>query len=414
MTVRQQARLRKLQPQIHMEVDTKNTITHVLLLSNYAPDKQFSMRRFTQQLMQGLRAEKVSVEIFLPPVIFGKLGAQPSGFGKWLGYIDKYLLCPILLKRKIRTLPKNSIVHICDHSNAIYTKVLKATPHLVTCHDLLAIRSALGEIPQNCPKWTGKQQQAMILKGLRKSRMIASVSEATRTDVSRLIGTDKKWGHYIPNSLDDSFILEANRPRNPRACLQLPQLPPGIRYLMHIGGEKWYKNRTAALEIFAALHKQNVSLHLIIVGPKFPEDTLKISECWEIQNHIHYLSGISDDELRDLYKHAEMLLFPSFMEGFGWPILEAQACGCPVVTLDIEPMRSLNALTKLAIKVDPLKHGYTAALSNACKHQLELSDSDKEKQQQAIKEFAAAFTNQASAKAYITLYKQLLKEAPLA
>ena len=72
---------------------------HVLLLSNYEPDKQYSMRRFTEQLADGLQQLDFSVEVFPVPTIVGKLGAKGSGIGKWIGYIDKYLLFPFVLKR---------------------------------------------------------------------------------------------------------------------------------------------------------------------------------------------------------------------------------------------------------------------------------------------------------------------------
>jgi len=106
------------------------------------------MLRFANQLAAGLRAKAISVEIFSPPVVFGKFCVATSGFGKWIGYIDKYLIGPIALSRRVRSLRnQNLVVHICDHSNSFYTRVLQGTPHLVTCHDLLAVRSALGEIP---------------------------------------------------------------------------------------------------------------------------------------------------------------------------------------------------------------------------------------------------------------------------
>lgn len=384
----------------------------IILVGNYPPDKQWSMRRFTGQLSEGLSAQGHAVEVYLPPVIIGKLGARPNGLGKWLGYIDKYLLAPYLLRKKLRKLSQGAVVHICDHSNAIYTKALKAVPHLITCHDLLAVRSALGEIPQNHPKWTGRQQQSMILEGLRRSRMIASVSEATRQDVARIVGNRDDWQHLVPNALDDAFIDEAHKP----ASHKQPPSPPiaglaeGTRYVMHIGGEKWYKNRKAALRIFSQLLTDEEDLNLIIVGPEFPDEVLKDNGCGGAKDRIHYAQGISDEDLRALYRGAAMLLFPSLMEGFGWPILEAQACACPVLTLDIEPMRSLNAEAGLTVEADSNSDTGIRALAGACQRQFQLSPQARADQAQRLKEFAASFTNQASVEAYLSLYKKLLGE----
>lgn len=393
-----------------MPVKSAHPIGRVLLLSNYAPDKQFSMRRFTKQLKQGLKAEGLAVEVYRPKVIVGKLGAKPSGFGKWLGYVDKYLLAPLHLRMKRRSLPENSVVHICDHSNAIYTKALQGVPHLVTCHDLLAVRSALGEIPHNRPKRTGRLQQSMILKGLKRSRMIASVSEATRQDVARIVGDCGDWQHLVPNALDDAFVEEAKSPglSAPPPSPALAGLPAGSRYVMHIGGEKWYKNRKAVLQIYSQLLAEAADLRLVIVGPEFPEAVLQASGCGEAKDRIHYAPGICDEDLRALYRDAELLLFPSLMEGFGWPILEAQACGCPVATLGIEPMRSLNAAPELVAEVETTDRAGIDRMVELCHRQLHLPTPARAMQAQRMKDFAAAFTNQASAKAYLELYQELL------
>jgi len=396
-----------------MQTSQKNRPINVLLVGNYTPDKQFSMRRFAEQLQEALRIGSVKCEVFLPPVFFGKILPSNQGLGKWLGYIDKYLLCPFFLKCRIKRLPKGSVVHICDHSNAIYTKVLAKRPHLLTCHDLLAVRSALGEIPQNKPKWTGRQQQAMILRGLKRCRMIASVSLATQQDVTRIVGDEAKWRHHISNSLDPKFIEDAKRAPgsvNREQMLQELKLPAGIQYVLHIGGEKWYKNRKGALQIYTHLARERQNLHLLIIGPKFSEETLKETGAVESVGRIHYLTGVSDQSLRDIYNASELLLFPSLMEGFGWPILEAQACGCPVVTLDVEPMRSLNAVGELTVTVDGSDGDCASPLAEACTRHFELSAEKKLERSHLVKRFASEFASQTSAHAYIKLYEALIEE----
>jgi glycosyltransferase involved in cell wall biosynthesis len=382
----------------------------VVLLGNYPPDQQWSMRRFTEQLRDALTAQGVSVEIYLPKVLVGRLGAKPHGFGKWLGYIDKYLLTPLHLRKEIRKLPANTVLHICDHSNAIYTKALKKTPHLVTCHDLLAVRSALGEIPENRTKWSGKIQQSMILRGLKRARVIVSVSDATRRDVSRLVGAQERWHDLIPNALDDAFIKEAtNDSTDPVPPPNDARLYHDRPYVLHIGGEKWYKNRKAVLRIFRQLQAENKSLQLLVVGPEFSDTALEASGCLSIRKQIHYLRGISDSELRTLYRGAEILLFPSLMEGFGWPILEAQACGCPVASYAREPMGALNALAELTADIENTRPGDAeASLAEVCLAQLKLPENERMEQKNTIQQFAAQFTNEASARAYLHIYRELL------
>ncbi|MGB0259594.1 MAG: glycosyltransferase family 4 protein, partial [Coraliomargarita sp.] len=319
--------------------------------------------------------------------------------GKWIGYIDKYLLFPWILRRKLKQLPERSVVHIIDHSNAPYAKYLPQTPHLITCHDLMAIRSALGEIPQHEPKWTGKQQQAMILRGLKRSQHIVSVSKATRQDVARLVGDQAAHQHLIANALNDEFIQMAQHPRSKTTAA-----PP---YVMHIGGEKWYKNRKAVLQIFAILAAKLPELELVIVGPEFSDAALSATGCTTLKERIRYQSGISDAELCSLYQGAEILLFPSYLEGFGWPILEAQACGCTVATYQVEPMSSLNAIPDLAAG-----DGTDAdILASAAANYMQLDSEDKAKLQEKARAFAAQFSNAASAQAYHKLYQEVMDHA---
>ena len=143
------------------------------------------MQRFAAFMAQGLRQAGHEARVVKPRASLGQLHISGEGFGKWLGYVDKFGLFPLVLKSEIKWA---DVVHICDHSNSFYTKYLRFVPHVVTCHDLLAVRSALGEIPQNPTRWTGRQLQRLILKGLTEAQHIACVSDATRSDLLRLAG----------------------------------------------------------------------------------------------------------------------------------------------------------------------------------------------------------------------------------
>ncbi|HEV3409321.1 MAG TPA: glycosyltransferase, partial [Chthoniobacterales bacterium] len=145
------------------------------------------MQRFSTMMLEGLQLADVPVELIWPePVLGNFVGA---GFvAKWLGYVDKFLLFPRRLKRKLRAQP--SLVHICDHSNAMYSRHVGNAPVLVTCHDMLAVRGGLGEETDTPASATGKILQRWILAGLRSADVIACDSEATRVDAERLVRRD--------------------------------------------------------------------------------------------------------------------------------------------------------------------------------------------------------------------------------
>src|SRR6266480_1090008 len=121
----------------------------VLLIGNYPPDRQQSMRRFGTMMLQGLNNSGIAAKLTAPRERFGKFRGAGSFVAKWLGYIDKFVLFPRQLQAALAK-EKPSVVHICDHSNAMYEGWIEHVPVVVTCHDLLAVRGALGE-ETNCP-----------------------------------------------------------------------------------------------------------------------------------------------------------------------------------------------------------------------------------------------------------------------
>ena len=119
------------------------------------------MLRFASLLGHELSKRGHSVRLIQPQPLFGKLGRDLSWVQKWFGYVDKFIIFPLQLRRLKKGF---DVVHICDHSNSMYVRQVADLPHVVTCHDLLAIRSALGEIPQNPTSSTGKILQHLFLE----------------------------------------------------------------------------------------------------------------------------------------------------------------------------------------------------------------------------------------------------------
>src|SRR4030081_3044508 len=160
----------------------------VLLIRNSAPDQQQSMLRFNQMMLQGLRDCGINAELIRPPAFFGRIRIFGAGLGKWLAYIDKFILFRWRLLRKLAARP--ALVHICDHSNAPYARAARHFPLVITCHDMLAVRGGLGE-DTDCPaSFTGRMLQRWILRGLRRADIIACDSRATAQDAERLLARE--------------------------------------------------------------------------------------------------------------------------------------------------------------------------------------------------------------------------------
>ncbi|MDO8573890.1 MAG: glycosyltransferase family 1 protein, partial [Candidatus Daviesbacteria bacterium] len=120
-------------------------------------------------------------------------------------------------------------------------------------------------------------------------------------------------------------------------------------YYLFVGTVQPRKNLERVIKAVAKIKNKN----LIIVGSRgwLSDKIYQLPKELGIEDRVKFLGHVPDEELPPLYSNAEALLFPSLFEGFGLPILEAQACGCPVITSNISSMPEVAG--KGAIYVDP-------------------------------------------------------------
>ena len=307
----------------------------VLLIGNFPPDQQQSMQRFSETILRELPELGIAAELTRPEAHFARFVPTQFVFlRKWAGYIDKFIIFP----RRLRKLRGVELIHICDHSNAFYSKYFPDVPVVVTCHDLLAVRGALGE-ETDCPaSWTGRILQRWIVAGLSRARAVVCVSSATAADAIRLIGTSKNGPSIavIENGLNYRY-----RPlpeEKVKARLEkVSQLKLDRPFVLHVGSHLRRKNRAGVVRIFART-KDHWNAQLVFAGDRLSNDLWTQARTLGIADRIVEIVSADSELLEALYNQAHALLFPSRFEGFGWPIAEAQACGCPVLCRDAAPM----------------------------------------------------------------------------
>lgn len=386
----------------------------ILLIGNYPHDRQESMQRVASLIAQSLKSINVDAELMIPTVLVGKLRASGTGLGKWLGYVDKFLIFPRHLKRRVREWraqgEQSIVIHICDHSNAFYTRYLKDVPKVVTCHDLLAVRSALGEVPENPTKWSGRRLQSMILGGLNKADHVACISSATRDDLLRLTTLRKDQVSLIPNAFNYPYApmprLESKE--SIKRLLERNGLASSAAdrgFILHVGGNQWYKNRMGVLRIYSHLVQQTDGRApaLIMAGKAFTPEMQAFIVTHDLISHVFPITGCDNEELRALYSEADALLFPSLAEGFGWPIIEAQACECPVVCSSGEPF--LEASGGAALMRDPKdEEGFAGDFAQLQK------PGERDRLIRLGLENARRYAPAAMAKDYRRLYSELLMQ----
>ncbi|MEY2490048.1 MAG: hypothetical protein QOC70_1990 [Verrucomicrobiota bacterium] len=308
----------------------------VLLIGNYPPDRQQSMQRFAMMMLEGLTTAGVPAELIQPEPFFGRFRYAGRFVAKWLAYIDKFVLFPRRLRNKLKARP--GLVHICDHSNAIYARHVRGVPVVASCHDLLAVRGALGE-QTDCPaSFTGKLLQRWIISGLEAATVISCVSQATLADARRLVTRRNGKPRLELIALGLNYPYRELPPREARARLaQYTSLAPGTPFVLHVGSNLHRKNREGVLRIFARC-KDRWNGSLVFAGEP-PSDPLRsLARQLGVLDRVVEVPHATSELLEALYNCATALLFPSTFEGFGWPIAEANACGCPVICTDREPM----------------------------------------------------------------------------
>ena len=360
-----------------------------------------------------LRLHSIPFQVLRPKPIAIYLSRIPlfARLAKWLGYIDKYIFFPTQLLCVTATVPASSIFHIVDHSNAIYCLLLSTYKTLVTCNDTIAIDAALNGYTNNSLQLSRLSLllQKQILKGLRAATTIISISVATRLSLSNLgINTSHSNISYLPlnyeyRRLDKSsldYLAGCHRTSKASSIAM-----SGSPFILHVGGCQWYKNRGMVLAAYLSLIEKyytndDAKPSLVFVGPP-----LTHQECGAYPPNmqgIHFIENVCDEELLILYNTATLLFFPSQLEGFGWPILEALASGCLVLTSRHPPMTEAGG--SLARYTDPSN----LILSRDMLHEMiNNSSSERSRLRDGIQCHLSCFSESLLWETYLSEYRKL-------
>lgn len=279
---------------------------------------------------------------------------KQTGIGKYtlnlinaLGQIDKtndyYLYSQKKLldfKRRLPKLPAENFHHCVDYfkkgpdrvlpeldifhtSSYDLTKPRKAGKFIVTVHDVI-----IKAYPYGHSEKTIKEVDGELKRVLREADLLIADSYNTKSDIVKFYNVlDSKIKVIYPGVNVQPF------PFSERATL--PVRRTGTGYILFVGTIEPRKNIQGLIKAFNLLKKEhNIAHKLIIAGMKgwMYEDIFKEYENSEFKNEIMFKGYVNDTELAQLYKNASVFVYPSFYEGFGFPIVEAFSHGAPVVT----------------------------------------------------------------------------------
>lgn len=304
-----------------------------------------SMPRFANMLKDAYEQRGHQVAIWAPqPRAYHMV---PRGaLSKWAGYIDQYILFPQWVRKQLKKQTADTLYVFADQALGPWVPLVKHLPHVVHVHDLLALRSALGDIPENPTSFTGKLYQRYIRQGFQQAKHFISISNKTRDDLHRFSQASHDSSIVVYNGLNYPYSPVSSE--QALACLTqagLPATPDGM--LLHLGGSQWYKNIAGVIGLYGEYVKLHCAgsasepLPLWCISPPPSESTKALINTLPKQAKVMFFQGLDNETLRAAYSLARAFLFPSLAEGFGWPLIEAQACGCPVLTTNDAPMNEI-------------------------------------------------------------------------
>jgi len=240
---------------------------------------------------------------------------------------------------------KSDIYHLpCPDIIGAYSGKL-----VVTIHDLIYKTYPQAHNPQTI-ELTEKYMQAIAAKADR----IICISENTRRDLHAFLDIPLEKSCVVYNGVDHQMFYPLLPEERLHAANELKGFGIDKPYVLYVGTIEPRKNLTGLLESFALLKSKHVFQgQLVVVGMKgwMQESIADLIKQLGIETDVIFTGFVSDGQLRQFYNMAEIFVFPSFYEGFGFPILEAFCCGVPVVTSQASSCGEIAS--DAAVTIDP-------------------------------------------------------------
>ncbi len=292
----------------------------------------FSMDVYADGVVSGLRKIRPNWEIVeVAPHPIDRHSS--SLFLRIKKYYERFWRFPQLVEHQ-----QADIFHIIDHSEGHIVNWLKKVdkPVVVTCHDL--INCFYGDNLQGSVKipFISNGMWLKSVKAMRNADRVVTVSSVTAKDTNKILNIQPEHISVVPNAVEPIFkVLPTDRAEIFR---QQNGVSSSEICLLNVGSNHPRKNISTILNVVKILKEKGISIKFWKAGADFTDDDKKFIETQSLENEVSYIGQPEKPTLVEIYNAADILIAPSLHEGFGITILEAMACGTPVITSNVSAM----------------------------------------------------------------------------
>jgi len=306
-------------------------------------DKYHGIGRMLYEMLRELGSlSQVRITLFVPPVVSDRFPLSR------LGPAIRTVPVAIPLPSALQTLRWPEVLRRNDIDVMVYpyhlgAPVVSSTPQLVIIHDCILETDRM-----HGPRFVGMPYR-LATNLVANHSTVLTVSETSARALHEHYNIDVPTEHVIRPAAASNF-----QPGYGRSAGLTRHLPE--RYLLHVGAHRPHKNVETLLKALPLLPPE---MKLVLVGSvdhRHAQSTTSIVEELELGGRVIHLESVSELLLPAIYEQAEALVYPSLIEGFGLPIMEAMAMGTPVVASDIPVFREVAGDAALFAHPDEPHH----------------------------------------------------------
>lgn len=310
------------------------------VVADYAEEGWPSMDLAAELLVEALRAHTPHAPTLLQPRMPRPFGRVLRGAGAARNadrMIGRHLAYPRWLRGRA---DEFGLYHVADHSYAHLVRVLPAERTVVTCHDLDAFRSLLDPARDRRPPWF-RRMMGRVLGGLRSAAHVVCDSDAVHAELLSFGVLPPDRVTTVPLPAHPDFSPAPDPAADAQAARLLGPASADAIDVLHVGSTVPRKRIPLLLEAFARL-AGDASVRLVRVGGPLTGAQRRLAAELGIESRVVELPFLDRRTLAAVYRRARLVVNPSEREGFGLPLVEAMACGAPVLATDLTVLREVG------------------------------------------------------------------------